>query len=156
MELPVDAKLRWVLMLLSHTLLAIVGLVTAGLVLNLFVRPIAGKSYGELVHSYPILVFSLLVIFLFGYLAFREWHHKPAFFAWVLPSLVALHLLLTRGQPKIEEFRGALPIFEDSFWDGTLTWLASGIAYSIGAVLANRVATHKPLVLPPHSERAGK
>ena len=114
------------------------------------------KSYGGLVHSYPILVFSLLVIFLFGYFAFLEWPHKPAFFAWVLPYLVALHLLLTRGQPKIEEFRGALPIFEDSFWDGTLTWLASGIAYSIGAVLANTVATHKLLVLPPHSERAGK
>lgn len=127
--------------MVGHTVLSFNAALFGGFMFYGFIRPIVGRErYSKTPHD-PIMISLLLVIVLLGgVVAYRRWADSCAFFAWVLPSIWACHILLSRG---IDAMQGQ--------WFDRLFFLETALAYSVGALLAATVF-RETLKKPPPSE----
>jgi hypothetical protein len=125
-------KLKACLQVLGHTLLALVAALVAVFSFHSFLRPLMGpQKYGVLAETPLMILLMLTVIALWGILLYYRWRDHHAFYAWVLPAIWCLYLLVRRG-PEI--FRGPTrPAVLASFL------LEICVAYSAGAAFGAMV-----------------
>jgi hypothetical protein len=122
-------KLKACLQVLGHTLLALVAALVAGFSFHSFLRPLMGpQKYSVLAETPLMILLMLTVIGLWGILLYYRWRDHHAFYAWVLPAIWCLSLLMSRGSGV---FRGPTrAAILASFF------LEICVAYSAGAVFS--------------------
>jgi hypothetical protein len=122
-------KLKGCLQILGHTLLALVAAFVAGFSFYSFLRPLIGRNHYRVLSQTPLMILLMLsVIAIWGILLYYRWRDHHAFYAWVLPAIWCLYLLVSRG-PAV--FRGPT-----RYGDLASLLLEICTAYSAGAVLS--------------------
>jgi uncharacterized membrane protein len=122
-------KLKSCLRVLGHTLLALVAALVAGFSFHAFLRPLMGPLKYRVLTETPLMILLMLTVIAFwGILLYCRWRDHHAFYAWVLPAIWCLSLLVSRG-PAV--FRGPARSAELASF-----FLEICIAYSAGAVLS--------------------
>ena len=125
-------KLKSCLQALGHSLLALVAALVAGFSFHSFLRPLMGPLKYRVLTETPLMILLMLtVIALWGNLLYYRWRDHHAFYAWVLPAIWCLYLLLSRG-PAV--FRSS-----NARADMASFFLEICLAYSAGAVLSAMV-----------------
>jgi uncharacterized membrane protein len=125
-------KLKACLQVLGHTLLALVAALVAGFSFHSFLRPLMGPLKYSVLAETPLMILLMLTVIAFwGILLYYRWRDHHAFYAWVLPAIWCLYLLLSRGSGVFRRpTRSA---------DLASFFLEIGLAYSAGAVLSAMV-----------------
>jgi hypothetical protein len=125
-------KLKACLQVVGHTLLALVAALVAGFSFRSFLRPLMGPLRYRVLTETPLMILLMLtVIALWGILLYYRWRDRHAFYAWVLPAIWCVHLLVSRGPAVFRSSNG--PADMASFF------LEICLAYSAGAVLSAMV-----------------
>lgn len=121
-------KLKACLQSLGHTLLALVAALVAGFSFHSFLRPLLGPLKYRVLAETPLMILLMLTVIAFwGILLYYRWRDHHAFYAWVLPAIGCLYLLVSRGPAvfRVANRSGDLASF----------FLEICCAYSAGAVL---------------------
>ncbi len=122
-------KLKSCLQVLGHTLLALVAALVAGFSFHAFVRPLMGPLRYRVLTETPLMILLMLTVIAFwGIVLYYRWRDRHAFYAWVLPAIWCLLLLVSRGAAA---FRSATRSA-----DLASLFLEICAAYSAGAVLS--------------------
>jgi hypothetical protein len=125
-------KLKGCLQVLGHTLLALVAALVAGFSFHSFLRPLMGPLRYRVLTETPLLILLMLtVIALWGTVLYYRWRDRHAFYAWMLPAIWCLYLLVSGGPAIFRSSKG--PADTASFF------LETCVAYSAGAVLSAMV-----------------